>query len=415
MSDNRTWSDDPDGRLVTLHHGHAPTSLSHDDVTSVCPHVTPPSVPHVQHRKRGRPRNPSPCVSDEFGPPEEHGMETVERSKTWYYRSAPDPPLPVTVPDSQRYRTRSTRNASTPLDIFLHAWDRDVVGRIIAATEHRVRERARQSTMIAERDISDLHSPPRKRARWHITLTYQLLTRYWGVRILMGKVAIANAKLYWQGSISGDCEVAIILNGIRNAMSYYTYMYIRRTICCSDLGYDETTQQGTQVDWLIEGVFGRLRGLYHGDGNLTFDDQSCRFHGKCRHKQGHRGSRQGKADHSAIPFDSLNSTDGFTYLLRVRKRADEGKPTQRPHSPNEHTHSHHQQPPMTRTTAMIVDMLKACFTKTEGLSLTTDSEYTSYKLLAQMLKLGVRVTGTVKRNWVASHTRINAKVLEKGM
>lgn len=236
-------------------------------------------------------------------------------------------------------------------------------------------------------------------------LTRKLIIRYFGVRILMGQIKLHREEDYWGGCISGSHKVVAIINAIMSAMSYSKFKYVRENICCSDLWYDRQRGESyKKVDWLPSSVFQSLLELYKCDGELTFDDQSCRYYGRFSHKLGARSGREGKADPEAIPFDSLNACDGFTMGLRMKLRSSDEHPTPPLTTVSKQAHTKPSTRNLTHTQRRLLDMIVERFPDPRGLHVTTDSEYTSFILYDALLGIGVKATGTMKRNWIGTHS-----------
>lgn len=290
---------------------------------------------------------------------------------------------------TQKYigRTRTQQINNSPLNTFLHVWDDEITSKIIELSIKSVNRR----------------KPPRRRPRTNASrscsamlrpFTRTELLRYFGIRILLGQVRIKKEKDIW-GNDDDFTSIKNILNTIREALPLKRYQSIRQNICCSR---DDAEMPDARIDWVIDAVFSNALQMYRPSSDLTLDDQSFRFYGRCKYRRGPRGRRKGKADKCALEFHSLNDKSGFTTCMRMMRKekidANRSESQSRSAS-NIIPRFTHQQ---------IIEMIEQALPDPRGFHITMDRGYTSYALFLHLQRIGVLATGCIKENWTIKHS-----------
>jgi hypothetical protein len=173
-------------------------------------------------------------------------------------------------------------------------------------------------------------------------------------------------------------------------MTYRRFSEIRRAFCFSELVDESGPPDYERLEWISDAVFKNGTALYSPTSEVTLDDQSIRFYGRCGAK---RGPRQKKADASTISFYALNDARGFTLGLRMMTKLPESgaeQPTchtdttvDASHAPDEFV--------LGRRDRHILTLLQRWLPNPRG------SQFTSYPLFNELYKIGMLATGTIKK------------------
>lgn len=302
----------------------------------------------------------------------------------------PENVTPVLVCSRRQQQARLT-----PLDIALKVWDAPIAQKWCELTTARLP--GAYTSMCCKSLYCNKKRFPDKKEVTHRDF-YHLL----GVTLLLGQLEGCTQHEIW-GRKGRDVGVDDGKNGIccaiQECMDEKTYVVVHHASCFSDCAGCGGDRHACRIDWLSNDVFRNARSLYSPTAQLTLDDQSVAFQGRCPDR---RGPRKRKANKYALQYDSLNDMRGFTLGIQQQRKGrgcgrasgDSGdaqeESEQEEHSNDEECTKNHR----------ILSLIKSCVPRGGKYELFCDSEYTNYRLFDDLWEVGVAATGTIRTNWL---------------
>lgn len=290
-------------------------------------------------------------------------------------------------------RTRSQQGRVTRSQLFRMVWDDSIVGRILAETNARI---------AADNDV---RLQRHRSGEFPWTKTTELVTeseffRFCGVVLLMGQLYLRQDQYYWKGSPGRVTTQAPLLQAIITAMTHDRFVEIKHWLCFSDYAGSEEIRALQRLDWMSDAVFANCRKLYSPSGHLALDDQSITFFGR---SMAVHGPRKRKGAKYALPLYSLNDEDGFTLAMQLM--------TKLPDDPDEPVSGAGagagpspaaQGTSVGRRNRIILKLIDRALPNPAGFHITMDNEFTDYRLVDELSKRRVMVTGTIKSSMLTA-------------
>lgn len=309
-------------------------------------------------------------------------------------------------------RTRGQQRQVTRAQLHLMAWDAYTVCKSLAESNDRI-------AIENEARVLRYRSGEKAWRKPIELITIREFFHFHGIVLLMGQLHLPQEGDYWEGSPGRVTVNAPLLRAIRTCMTHERFVELKHWLCFSDATASEEDSALHRLDWMTAAVFGNSRKLFSSGNHLSLDDQSIAFFGRGPPK---RGPSDRKSAKYALPFYSLNALSGFTLAIKLMTKLpdDSDDPVSGAGvGAGRSTATHHAQ--VGRRNRVILDLVDDALPNPAGFVIAMDNEFTDYRLVDELSKRGILVTGTIKSTMLTASSaelklaKSDKKALNKGI